>query len=130
MKRSARTRQPITTPSPKPSHFTRASASERKAARLRYLKDRWARRLERVKGVRVLTPFDPSQSCGLASVSIEGIDPIKVVTHLWDNYRILVTPLVHPEFKAVRVTPNVYTTLAETDFFADVMEKMVKESGQ
>ncbi|HYP27642.1 MAG TPA: aminotransferase class V-fold PLP-dependent enzyme [Blastocatellia bacterium] len=102
---------------------------ERKAARLRYLKDRWASRLERIKGVRVLTPSDPSQSCGLASVSIEGMDPGKVVAHLWDNYRILVTPLVHAEFKAVRITPNVYTTLAEVDQFADAMEKMIGEQG-
>src|SRR5438309_5817731 len=30
---------------------------ERKAARLRYLKERWARRLEKQKGVRILTSF-------------------------------------------------------------------------
>src|SRR6185503_7035122 len=47
---------------------------ERKAARLRFLKDRWARRLEAIKGVRVLTPYDPQQSCGLALFNVEGID--------------------------------------------------------
>src|SRR2546422_3616334 len=49
---------------------------ERKAARLRYLKDRWARRLEKQKGVRILTSFDPAMACGLANVSVEGAEPV------------------------------------------------------
>jgi selenocysteine lyase/cysteine desulfurase len=98
---------------------------ERKAARLRYLKDRWARRLEKLKGARILTPYDPQQSCGLANFSIEGIDPVKLGAQLWDRHRIIVTPIVHPEFSGVRVTPNVYTTLAEIDYFVDAVEKEV-----
>src|SRR5215472_846853 len=66
---------------------------ERKAARLRYLKDRWARRLEAQKGVRVLTPYDPRQSCGLANVSFEGVETYKLVKHLWKHHRIIVTPI-------------------------------------
>src|SRR5437762_6174667 len=55
---------------------------ERKAARLRYLKDRWARRLETKKGVRILSRYDPAQSCGLANVSVEGADPVKLAAQL------------------------------------------------
>ena len=98
---------------------------ERKAARLRYLKERWARRLEKQKGVRILTSFDPAQSCGLANVSLEGVDPNRLVTHLWDKRRIIVTPIVHDEFKGLRVTPNVYTTLGEVDAFAEEMERVI-----
>ena len=96
---------------------------ERKAARLRYLKDRWARRLEAQKGVRMLTPYDPHQSCGLANVSIEGVDPRKLGEHLFQRHRIIVTPIVHEEFSGIRVTPNVYTTLSEIDSFCDAVEK-------
>jgi selenocysteine lyase/cysteine desulfurase len=99
---------------------------ERKAARLRYLKDRWARRLESNKGVRVLTPYDPQQSCGLALFNIEGIDPGKLGAHLWERYRIIVTPIVHEEFRGIRVTPNVYTTLNEVDMFCDAVEKVIR----
>jgi isopenicillin-N epimerase len=98
---------------------------ERKAARLRYLKERWARRLEKQKGVRILTSFDPAQSCGLANVSLDGVDPHKLAAHLWDKRRIIVTPIVHEEFKGLRVTPNVYTTLGELDAFAEEMEAVV-----
>src|SRR5262250_1479092 len=92
---------------------------ERKAARLRYLKDRWARRLENLKGVKILTPFDPAQSCGLANISVEGIDPRGIGEYLWKSRRIIVTPIVHAEFSGLRITPNVYTTIAEIDTFAD-----------
>jgi selenocysteine lyase/cysteine desulfurase len=99
---------------------------ERKAARLRYLKDRWARRLESNKGVKVLTPYDPLQSCGLALFNIEGMDPGKLGAHLWERHRIIVTPIVHDEFRGIRVTPNVYTTLNEIDMFCDAVEKVIR----
>ncbi|HJZ67194.1 MAG TPA: aminotransferase class V-fold PLP-dependent enzyme [Blastocatellia bacterium] len=106
--------------------FQEGIGIERKAARLRFLKDRWARRLEQVKGVRILTPYDPQQSCGLANFSVEGIEPGKLVSHLWERYRIIVTPINHAEFKGIRVTPNVYTTLSEIDMFCDAVEKTIR----
>ena len=107
--------------------FHEGLGAERKAARLRYLFQRWARRLEKLPRVKILTPYDPAQSCGLASVAIEGIDPKKLVAHLWDKHRIIVTPIVHQEFSCVRVTPNVYTTVAEIDRFGDVMEDVIRK---
>ncbi len=105
--------------------FHNGIGAERKAARLRYLKDRWAKRLEQHKGVRILTPYDPQQSCGLANFQIEGVDTGKLVAHLWDRHRINVTPIVHAEFNGIRVTPNVYTTLGEIDTFAEAVEKVI-----
>ena len=101
---------------------------ERKSARLRYLKNRWARRLEKQPGIRILTSYDPAQSCGLANVSVEGADPVKLAAQMWDRRRIIVTPIVHDEFRGLRVTPNVYTTLDEVDIFADEMERAVRAS--
>ena len=99
---------------------------ERKAARLRFLKDRWARRLEMIKGVRILTPYDPQQSCGLANFSVEGIDHRKLGAHLWERYRIICTPIAHDEFNGIRITPNVYTTLSDIDTFCDAVEKAIR----
>jgi len=99
---------------------------ERKAARLRYLKDRWARRLETQRGVKILTPFDSRQSCALATVAVEGVDTRGLTDHLWKKHRIIVTPIVHDEFSGLRITPNVYTTLGEIDAFADAMEAVIK----
>src|SRR2546421_1143101 len=107
--------------------FHEGIGAERKAARLRYLFQRWAKRLEHLPRVRILTPYDPAQSCGLASMAIDGMDPNKLVTYLWDTHRIIVTPIVHKEFSCVRVTPNVYTTVAEIDQFGDVMEDILRK---
>jgi isopenicillin-N epimerase len=107
--------------------FHEGLGAERKAARLRYLFQRWAKRLGALPKVRILTPYDAAQSCGLASFSVEGLDVKKLVTYLWDKHRIIVTPITHPEFNCVRVTPNVYTTVAEVDRFGDVMEDVIKK---
>jgi isopenicillin-N epimerase len=100
---------------------------ERKAARLRYLKDRWAKRLDGQKGVRVYTSFDPAQACALGCVGIAGMDPNKLTDHLWNQHRLIVTPIVHEEFQGIRVTPNVYTTLSEIEEFCVAMEKVVQK---
>ena len=97
---------------------------ERKAARLRYLRDRWAKRLARNPKAHIHTSFDPAQSCAIANVQINGVPTGKVVTRLWDRWRIIATPIVHAEFEGVRVTPNVYTTLEEIDTFAAAMEEI------
>jgi selenocysteine lyase/cysteine desulfurase len=106
--------------------FYEGIGAERKAARLRYLKERWARRLEQQQGVRVLTPYDPQQSCGLALFNIEGMDMRKLGAHLWDKHHIIVTPIDHEEFHGIRVTPNVYTTLDEVDLFCDAVERAIR----
>src|ERR1051325_9035998 len=107
--------------------FHEGIGAERKAARLRYLFHRWAKRLDSQKGVRLLTSYDPQQSCGLANVSIAGIDSGKLGSHLFSQYRIIVTPIKHEEFEGLRVTPNVYTTLRELDTFSEAIERVIQK---
>ena len=107
--------------------FLEGIGSERKAARLRFLRDRWAKRLERLPGVKILTPYDPAQSCGLASFTPGALDVGKLAAFMYDHHRIIVTPIAHPEFNCLRITPNVYTTLAEVDRFCEVMEDVLRK---
>jgi selenocysteine lyase/cysteine desulfurase len=101
---------------------------ERKAARLRFLRERWSRRLEQLKGVKTLTSYDPEQSCGIGNLSVEGMDPGKLTSHLWQDHRTLVTPIrVEGQYTGIRVTPNVYTTLEEIDTFSEAVEQAVKK---
>jgi selenocysteine lyase/cysteine desulfurase len=98
---------------------------ERKAARLRYLRDRWATRLLKNPKIRIHTNLtDPAQSCAICNVQIVGVPTAKVVGRLWERWRIIATPIVHEEYEGVRVTPNVYTTLEEIDTFASAMEEI------
>lgn len=107
--------------------FHEGIGAERKAARLRYLFHRWAKRLEGKKGVRLLTSFDPQQSCGLANVQLVGVNLEKLGAHLFNEYRIISTPIVNDRgVNGLRVTPNIYTTLREIDIFADAMERVIE----
>jgi selenocysteine lyase/cysteine desulfurase len=102
--------------------FHRAIGAERKVARLRYLRDRWARPLLAASDrVRVPTPIDTPHAGAIALVSVEGLDTARLTAWMMEKHRIVVTPIVHKEFTGLRITPNVYTTLDEVDLFADRM---------
>src|SRR5688572_4871293 len=111
--------------------FHRGIGSERKAARLRYLKARWANQLTKLDRIQLHTSLDPAHSCAIGTVGIKGMTPGDITTKLWDDHKIIATgitvgPAERPEYAGVRVTPNVYTTLDEVDVFIDVMTKLAK----
>jgi selenocysteine lyase/cysteine desulfurase len=107
--------------------FHRSIGAQRKAARLRWLRDRWAMRLQSGSArVHVLTPLNDRDSCGIGFVHVDGLDTEKLQAWLWDKHRVMTTPIVHPEFNGLRVTPNVYTTPDEIDVFCEKMESALK----
>jgi len=95
---------------------------ERKAARLRYLRNRWADRLGKNPKFRIHTNLDPAHSCAIGNIELIGTPSAKVVAQLWEKWRIIATPIVHDEYTGLRITPNVYTTLEEVDTFITAME--------
>ncbi len=107
--------------------FHQSIGDERKAARLRYLRNRWARPLQQASSrVRIWTPLDDdASSCGITLVHIDGIEPSKLCEHLFDRHKIVTVAIHHKAFSGIRVTPNVYTTLAEIDRFAEVLGQVV-----
>jgi len=105
--------------------FNEAIGVERKAARLRYLRGIWTERLTRLPRVSTPTSLDPSQSCGIGLLSVEGKDPSALAAQLWDKYRILTVAIVHKQFQGLRITPNVYTTVGEIDSFCGAVEKLI-----
>ena len=107
--------------------FHHSVGGARKAARLRFLRNRWARLLHERPGAKVLTSFDPAQGCAIGLLSLGELDPEKVTAHLWNRYRIIVTPIRHAEFQGLRITPNLYTTLGEIDGFVTAIEEVLKK---
>lgn len=106
--------------------FHNAIGSKRKEERLRYLTTYWADKVKMLPNVHFHTSFAPGMSCGLATFEIAGVDPDALAAYLWKQHRILAQSIVHSEFKGLRVTPNVYTTLLELDKFSEVIEHVVK----
>lgn len=113
--------------------FQQAIGIERKAARLRYLTMRWANALRGEKRIRIHSNLAEGQTWGLACVSIDGVDSAKLVQHMWDKHRIIVVSIGHDNpddtalsYRALRITPNIYTPLEEIDTFIDAMKGVLK----
>ena len=114
--------------------YHQAIGGDRKAARLRYLTLRWANALKVHPRIKILTDLsEPPQAWGVAAVDIEGIDVRDLAKFLMDKYRIIVVPLVGGappnqvfDYQALRVSPNIYTTLEEIDTFVTGMEDALK----
>jgi selenocysteine lyase/cysteine desulfurase len=110
--------------------FHQAIGAERKAARFRYLTLRWANALKVHSRIKILSAIDePAQVWAVAAVAIDGIDVRSLNKFLMDNYRIVTVPLVGGappnsvfDYQALRISPNIYTTLEEIDTFVMAME--------
>jgi isopenicillin-N epimerase len=101
--------------------FHRAIGGEKKLARLRYLRDRWARALMDDPRVHVRTPLDDPRSGAIALAEIDGLDTAKLAEWLWTRHRIVTSAISFGGVTGVRVTPNVVTTPAEIDGFTNAV---------
>lgn len=103
--------------------FHEAIGDERKEARLRFLRDRWANRLLAASDRFVFhTSLKPAFSCCLATVEITGVESGALAAWLHREHGIVVTSIKHDQFEGIRVSPSVYTTLEEIDRFCAAME--------
>ncbi|HAR36117.1 MAG TPA: aminotransferase V [Acidobacteria bacterium] len=114
--------------------YHQAIGAERKAARMRYLTLRYANALKKYPRFKMLTDMsEPAQAWGVAACYIEGIDVRALANFLRRKYRIITVPLVGGappnqvfDYQALRISPNVYTTLEEIDTFIEAMEDAIK----
>ena len=108
--------------------FHRGIGAERKIARLRYLRDRWAMALQADSPrVRVLTELGPDKAGAICMFGVDGLDPVKLGSWMLANHRIVNTPIVHPEFDGIRITPSIYTSLDELDTFVDTVKLAIRK---
>ncbi len=114
--------------------YHQAIGGDRKAARLRYLTLRWADALKVHPRIKILTDLsEPAQAWAIAAVNIDGIPAGDLCRFLNEKHRIITTPLIGGvppnqvyDYQAIRVSPNIYTTLEETDTFVEAMEDALK----
>lgn len=86
-----------------------------KEARLRYLSHYWQSRVEHLPGLRLMTPRDPERYCAIASFVVDGIDSNQLAARLMQQYRIFTVVRELDGCNMVRVTPHLYTSLADLD---------------
>ncbi len=107
--------------------FHQGIGGKRKEERLRYLKDYWANALKKLPGVKFLTSFNPSQSCGLGTFVVEKMDMPKLSQVLFERHKIYTIPVTIPEgMVGIRVTPSIYTSLDELSRFIECTAHYIK----
>jgi isopenicillin-N epimerase len=108
--------------------FSESIGIDRKVARLRYLRDRWAHRLAENPKVKILHSSDPAMSAGIGFISFRNADPGKVHDALLSKYNILTARMAHEEYDGLRVTPHIYSTVGDIEIFADAVGKELKNA--
>lgn len=90
---------------------------QRKEARLRHLQQYWTSKVRGLPNVVMFTPSDPARSCAIANIGVRGIGPRDLARTLLDRHGIWTVGIDNAAagVHGVRVTPHVYTTLAELD---------------
>jgi selenocysteine lyase/cysteine desulfurase len=106
--------------------FHQAIGGARKEARLMYLRDTWAKRLLAASPrVKLYTSLKPGVAGNIVMIDVDGVEPLKLWAYLWEKHRIECGAITRDEFRGLRVSPSVYTTLEELDRFCTVMERVI-----
>lgn len=96
----------------------------RKEERLRYLQNYWTTKVRGIPRVRLHHPADPTKSCAIANVGIEGIKPSVLAERLMKEYKIFTVAIDGGNIHGCRITPNVFTTPKELDVLVKAISEL------
>jgi len=111
--------------------FSEAVGRPHKAARLRYLRDRWVQAVRGggTRGIDILTPDEAGSVAAITSFRLHGRtgkpENQAIVSELLDRYGIFTvwrTGVARGD--CVRVTPALYNTPADVDHLASALKEM------
>ncbi len=105
-------------------NFHNAIGAKRKEERIRYLKNYWAEKVQNVPKVKLHTSLNAKYSCAICGFSIDGFTPSEVDYELFNKYKIHVVPIAWENISCVRVTPHVYTKIADLDKLVNAIVNM------
>ena len=105
-------------------NFHEGIGSRRKQERIHYLKNYWATKVKDIPRVKLHTSLKPQFSCAICGVSIDGMTPVELDSALFNQYKIHTVGIVWENVSCVRVTPHVYTRLADLDKLVHAIDKI------
>jgi isopenicillin-N epimerase len=116
---------------PQALDFQQAIGTPQRAARLRYLRDRWAEPLRNLDGLQILTPSDPRLHGGICSFRIRGrvttAENIAIAKMLLDEFGIFTVHRTGVHAGAcVRVTPALFTNPEQIDRLVAALPVLTK----
>ena len=71
--------------------------------------------IQESKRVKLHTSLNAQYSCAICGVSIDGMTPADLENALFNQYKIHTVGIVWENISCVRVTPHVYTSIADLD---------------
>jgi len=104
--------------------FYKKIGAEKKEARLRFLQQYWTGKVRDIENVVLNTPADPTRCCGIANVGIKGMKPAVMAETLLKKYNIYTVAIDGANVHGCRITPNVFTTVAELDVLVKALKEM------
>jgi selenocysteine lyase/cysteine desulfurase len=112
--------------------FHESVGAPHKAARLRYLRDRWVKAVRGAPGIDILTPDDPGSVAAITSFRLKGrggkAENQALVSQLLDRYGIFTvwrTGVARGD--CVRVTPALYNTPADVDRLVQALRELAAQ---
>lgn len=102
--------------------FHNAIGSKLKQDRLRYLRNYWVSRVQDLQNVVMNTPNENERTGAIANISIKGYTPQQVADKLLKDHKVFTVAIDHPHIKGVRVTPHLYTSLADLDKLVEAIK--------
>ncbi len=96
-------------------NFHNAIGSSRKQQRIHYLKNYWASAVKNNPKIKLHTSLNPKYSCAICGVSVQGKTPAELDNALFTKYKIHTVGIVWENISCVRITPHVYTRIADLD---------------
>jgi selenocysteine lyase/cysteine desulfurase len=107
-------------------NFHEGIGSRRKQERIFYLKNYWSTRVQSIPKVKLHTSLRPEFSCAIGGVSIDGMTPGQVAGALFDRWKIHTVGIVWENISCVRITPHVYTRVADLDTLVSAIGELAK----
>jgi selenocysteine lyase/cysteine desulfurase len=98
---------------------------KRKEARLRRLKDYWAKQAVTLDGVSMNTSLMLQYSCALCNFSIKGWEASVMEQKLFEKKKIHSVAIKYEKLNGLRITPGVYTSFGDLDRLLDGVNDMV-----
>ncbi|HUR30548.1 MAG TPA: aminotransferase class V-fold PLP-dependent enzyme [Saprospiraceae bacterium] len=95
--------------------FHLSIGSQLKQDRLQFLKEYWTSAVDSNPKIHVHTDPNPSRSCALAIVSVDGMTHATLTEALHNQFKIHTTGIDFHNVKGVRVTPHIYTVKSDLD---------------
>jgi selenocysteine lyase/cysteine desulfurase len=74
--------------------------------------------------VKLHTSLDLRYSCAICGVSVDGMTPSELENALFDRHKIHTVGIVWENIQCVRVTPHVYTSIADLDRLVRALEEI------